>query len=118
MGQRQHMDGGADLDALRARGDLAGDVHRRAQHRAARLLMDLGEPKHIEAPFVRRLDLLEPLRERIGVGLPRHLPVKLVIPAELHGSVLVSAPVAGCSFATLGRAPSSNKYCSLIRPIP
>jgi hypothetical protein len=92
MGQRQDVHRGADLDALGARGDLAGDIHRRAQHRAARLLVNLGEPEHVEAPFVGGFDLLEALREGIGVRLPRHLPVKLMIPAELHGFALFTAP--------------------------
>jgi hypothetical protein len=46
--------------------------------------MDLGEPEHVEAPAVGGLDLLEPLREGVGVGLPFDLPVKFVIPAEFH----------------------------------
>ena len=88
MGQRQHMHRGADLDALGARGDLAGDIHRRRQHRAARLLVDFGQPEDIEPPAVGGLDLLEALVERIGVALAFDLAMKLMIPAEFHGGFL------------------------------
>jgi hypothetical protein len=60
-------------------------VHRRRQDRTARLLVDLGEPEDIKAPAVGGLGLLEALRERLGVGLARHLAMKLMIPAEFHG---------------------------------
>ena len=85
MLQRQHMHGGADPDAFGAGGDLAGDVHRRTQYRAACLLVDFGEPEHVEPPAVGGLDLLKALFERVGVALAFDLPVKFVIPAELHG---------------------------------
>ena len=83
--QRQNVDGGADLDPFGARRDLPGDIHRGAQHRAPRLLVDFGQPEHVETPAVGSLDLLKALVERVDVGLSRHLPVKLVIPAEFHG---------------------------------
>jgi len=100
--QWQDMHRRADLDPLGARRDLARDIHRRAQDRAARLLMDLGKPEHIETPAVGRLDLLEALVERVGVGLARHLSVKLVIPAEFHGGSLRRAALD--SLQSLGRA--------------
>src|SRR5579864_5321669 len=87
VGQRQHVHGRADPDALRARRDLAGDVHRRAQYRAAGLLVDFGKPEHVEAPTVGGFDLLKTLLERVGIALARDLPVKFVVPAELHGDL-------------------------------
>ena len=88
MVQRQHMHRRADLDPLRARGELPGDVERRAQYRTPRLLMDFGQPEHVEAPALGVLGLLEALLERVGVALPRHLPVKFMIPAEFHDASL------------------------------
>ena len=88
MGQRQDVHRGADLDPLGARGDLAGDIHRRAQDRAARLLVDLGQPEHIEAPAVGGFDLFEALRERVGVALAFNLTMKFVVPAEFHDGIL------------------------------
>ena len=82
------MHRGADLDPLRARGELAGDIERRAQHRAARLLVDLGQPEHVETPALGVLGLLKSLLERVGVALPRHLAVKFMIPAEFHDAFL------------------------------
>src|ERR1051326_3206523 len=113
MGQRQDMDRGPYLDPLGARRDLARDIHRRAQHRAARLLMYLGKPEHIETPAIGRLDLLETLVERLGVRLTRYLPVKLVIPAEFHGGSLRRA--AFDPSQSLGRAWRFRKCRSLSR---
>ena len=47
--------------------------------------MNFGEPEHVEAPSIGRLDLLKALVERVGVALPFDLPMKLMIPAEFHG---------------------------------
>ncbi len=85
MGQWQDMDRGADLDPFGARRDLPRDIHWRAEHRAARLLVDLGEPEHVEAPAVGGFDLLEALVERVGVALAFNLTMKFVVPAEFHG---------------------------------
>src|ERR1051326_5584528 len=106
------MDRGAYLDPLDARDDLARDIHGRAQPRPARLLMDLGKPEHIETPAIGRLDLLETLVECLGVRLARHLPVKLVIPAEFHGGSLPRA--AFNRSQSLGRAWGFRKCRSLI----
>ena len=46
------------------------------QHRARRLLVDLGQPDRVEPPAFRVGDLLERLRERIGIGLLIHLAVE------------------------------------------
>ena len=47
--------------------------------------MDLGEPDRVEPPAFGVRDLLERLRERVGVGLLIHLAVEFVIPAKFHG---------------------------------
>jgi hypothetical protein len=88
MAKRQHLHGGADLDAASACGDGAGDGERRGQDGARRLLVDLGEPDRVEPPSLGVRDLLERLRKRIGVRLLIHLAVEFVIPAELHGRFL------------------------------
>jgi hypothetical protein len=49
VAERQDLAAGADLYAARARGNRAGDSERRGQHRAARLLMNFGQPDRIEA---------------------------------------------------------------------
>ncbi len=85
MAQRQHLHRGADLQSGGARGDRGGDGQRRTQHGARRLLVDLGQPDRVEPPAFGIDDLLECLRERIGVGLLIHLAVELMVPAELHG---------------------------------
>ena len=84
MAQRQHLHRGADLESAGARGDRGGDGQRRAQHRARRLLVDLGQPDRVEPPAFGVDDLLERLRERVGVGLLIHLAVEFMVPAELH----------------------------------
>jgi hypothetical protein len=71
MAERQYLDGNADLDAARARGDRAGDAERRRQKRAARLEMELGEPHHIEPPTLGRVDLLHRLVKGLAVAPAR-----------------------------------------------
>ena len=88
MAQWQDLNAGADLDAAGARGDRTGDGQRRAQNRAARLLVDFGEPDGIEPPAVRRFDLSQRLRECRRRGLIRPA-VELMVDADLHRPLLV-----------------------------
>ncbi len=84
MAQRQHLNRGADLDPTGACGDRGGDCQRRTQHRARRLLVNFGEPDRVEPPPFGIGDLLQRLRERVGVRLLILLAVEFVVPAKLH----------------------------------
>jgi hypothetical protein len=90
MAERQHLHRGADLDAAGARGDRRGDGERCGQHRARRLLVDLGEPDRIEPPALGVGYLIQRLRERVGIRLLIHLAVEFMVPAELHGCFLAA----------------------------
>src|SRR6202023_3901058 len=83
VAQRQYLNAGADLDAFGARGNGTGDRHRRAHYRAARLLVDLGEPDGVEPPAVGGLDLVQRLRKRLCRGLLRPA-MEFVVDADLH----------------------------------
>jgi hypothetical protein len=83
VAERQNLHAGADLDAVRPRGDRGGDGQRRGQHRTARLLVDFGEPDGVETPAVRRLDLPQRLLERSRRGLIRPA-VKFMINPNFH----------------------------------
>jgi hypothetical protein len=56
--------------------------------------MNLGQPKHVEAPAFGRFDLLKALLEGLGVALAFDLTVKFVVPAEFksHGILSSAAP--------------------------
>ena len=90
VAQRQDLNGDADLDAPRARGDRAGDAERRRQHRPPRLEMEFGQPHHIEPQPLGRVDLFHRLVEGLALG-PTGKGRKLVKHAEFHG-VLSLAP--------------------------
>jgi hypothetical protein len=49
MDERQHLDGEADLHALRAAGDRGADDERRGEDRALLLEVELGEPHRVVA---------------------------------------------------------------------
>jgi len=83
MAERQNLHPRADLDALRPRRYRGGDGQRRGQYRAARLLVNLGEPYRVEPPAVGRLDLSQRLLER-GCGVLIGPAVKFMIDADFH----------------------------------
>ena len=83
MAQRQHLDAGADLHALGARGDRAGDGQRRGANRPFRGDVDLGQPHRVETPALGRIDLLERLGESRFLAHPRRA-LELVKHAELE----------------------------------
>src|SRR6266849_2664621 len=85
MAQRQYLHRDADLDALGAGGDRAGDRHRRRQHRARRIDVQLGQPHDVEPIALGGVDLLEGLLEGLALALPGDHR-KLVEHAKFHRS--------------------------------
>ena len=83
MAERQNLHAGPDLDAPRPRRNRGGHGERRAQHRAAGLLVNLGQPDRIEPPPVGRLDLPQRLLERSRRSLVRPA-VKFMINPNFH----------------------------------
>ena len=48
--------------------------------------MDLREPDRVKPPPLGVRDLLERLRERVGIRLLIHLAVEFMVPAKLQGN--------------------------------
>ena len=78
------------LMRLGAGGDRAGDAERRRQHRALRVEMEFGQPHHIEAPALGRVDLREGFLEGLPLGSAGK-GRELVEHAEFHGADLLFA---------------------------
>ena len=83
MAQREHLNGDADLDAARARGERRGDHQGRRKYRSILLEMDFGKPDGVEAQILGRLHLAERFVERRGVAHPRRAR-ELREQAEFH----------------------------------
>jgi len=88
VAQWQDLHGNADLDAIGAGGDGTGDAERRRQQRTLRVEMELGQPHHIEAPALGRIDLSKGFPEGFPLASPRQ-GRKLVEHAEFHGADLL-----------------------------
>src|SRR6266849_4500364 len=108
VAQRQDLNRGADLHALGACGDRAGQGQRGGAHRAFRRDMDLGQPHRIETPALGGIDLLEGDRKRVLVGHPGGA-LKLVEHAELERHNL--PPSSPC---TLGRSRPARCYAHAV----
>ena len=83
VAQRQDVNGGADLQTLRARGQRGGDDHRGREHRAGGAEVELGEPDGVEAELFGGVGLGEGLVERIRLAVSLGT-VKLVEEPQLH----------------------------------
>ena len=57
MAQREHLNGDADLDAARARGERRGDHQGRRKYRSILLEMDFGKPDRVESHLLGGLHL-------------------------------------------------------------
>ena len=113
IAQRQHLHGDADLHALRARGDGAGDGQRRRQHGALRRGVQLGQPHHIQAAAFRDVDLFEGDVESLGLGLSGHA-LKFVEHTKFHWITSRSLAVSVDRFRQ-GRKP---RLCATQRRTP
>ena len=114
MGQRQHVHRGADLDALGARGDLR---RRRSSARSAPSGAPAGgfrRARTRRAPSGRRP------RPARSPGRTRRRRIAPPPAGETRDTSRTPWPLPSRSavLQRLGRAPPSNKYCCLIRPIP
>ena len=69
MAQRQDLHRDADPDPLGARGDRAGDRHRRRQDRARRIDVQFGQPHRVEPVALGGVDLIE-ARAKASLSLP------------------------------------------------
>ena len=83
MAQWQDLDGGADLDAPRARGNCASQGQRRRENRAFRREVQLRQPYGIEAPAFSVVDQLECSLEGLRLT-PSRRTLELVENAEFH----------------------------------
>ena len=73
---------------LGARGDRAGDRHRRRQHRARRVDMQFGQPHRVEAVALGGVHLVEGLGKRVRLTAAGHHR-KLVKHPEFHRASFV-----------------------------
>src|SRR5487761_1089268 len=112
MAQWQDLHGDADLDPPGARRDGAGDAERRRQQRAARLEMQFGEPHHIEAQPLGRVDLVHRLVEGLALG-PAGKRRKLVKHAEFHDGLALLLRFPG----TLAK-PAGPSQARSLAPMP
>jgi hypothetical protein len=101
--QGQYLHRGADLHALRTRGDRARQSQRRRAHRTLWRDMDFGQPHGIKAPALGGVDLRERGRKGLLIGHAGG-PLKLVKHAELECRHPLP-PSSPCASPPRGRMP-------------